>query len=183
MLRQQKSTSRFFRMSRLVRCLYRDAFIFLLVSRLPISPALHPHSYPLLGEHAQRYFRCYYMVSKNACLKRVVFTIEHDKNRTVFAGVSNQRRCGAYGASDVSVDSAPRFCKRVSLWIVCLPAEYDESFFHRFLIALVNITGQRLAIGLRRLHIQKDITESEVSREVEYQLAAFDSDPVNHGFK
>ena len=52
-----------------------------------------------------------------------------------------------------------------------------RAFFHRFSIALVNITGQRLAIDLRRLHIQKDVTESEVSREVEYQLAALDSDP------
>ena len=60
---------------------------------------------------------------------------------------------------------------------MCLPAEYDENFFHRFSVALVNITGQRLAIGLRRLRIQKDTTESEISREVEYQLAAFDSDP------
>ncbi|KAI9570610.1 hypothetical protein HD554DRAFT_358052 [Boletus coccyginus] len=48
-----------------------------------------------------------------------------------------------------------------------------------FTVALVNITGQRLAIDLRRLHIQKDVTESEVSREVAVQLAVFDSsDPV-----
>ena len=164
-------------MSRLVRFLYRDAIIFLLVSRISISHVLHSHNYPLLGEYAQRYFKCHCMVSENVCLECVVFTIHHGKNRTVFAGVSNQRRYRAYGASDVSVDSAPQCCKRVSLWTVCLPAEYDESFFHRFSIVLVNITGQRLAIGLRRLHIRKDITESEVSREVEYQLAAFDSDP------
>ncbi|KAN0093152.1 hypothetical protein V8E55_003936 [Tylopilus felleus] len=45
-------------------------------------------------------------------------------------------------------------------------------------IVLVNITGQRLAIDLRRLRIQKDISPSEVSREVEIQLAAFDDDPA-----
>ncbi|KAI9570608.1 hypothetical protein HD554DRAFT_356267 [Boletus coccyginus] len=43
-----------------------------------------------------------------------------------------------------------------------------------FSISLVNITGQRLAIDLRRLRIQKDITESEIGRVVEIQLAAFD---------
>ncbi|KAN0093155.1 hypothetical protein V8E55_003939 [Tylopilus felleus] len=45
-------------------------------------------------------------------------------------------------------------------------------------IVLVNITGQRLAIDLRRLRIQRDISPSEVSREVEIQLAAFDDDPA-----
>ena len=68
MLKQQKSTSEFFRMSRLVRCLYRDAIIFLLVSRISISPTLHPHSYPLLGEYARRYFKYHCMVSKNTLL-------------------------------------------------------------------------------------------------------------------
>lgn len=65
------------------------------------------------------------------------------------------------------------------LWIV-YSAGYDESILlHRFTVALVNITGQRLAIDLRCLHIQKDFTESEVSRVVAIQLAAFDnSDPV-----
>ena len=51
-------------------------------------------------------------------------------------------------------------------------------FFRRITIVLVNITGQRLAIDLRRLRIQKDISPSEVSREVEIQLAAFDVDPA-----
>ncbi|KAN0093150.1 hypothetical protein V8E55_003934 [Tylopilus felleus] len=45
-------------------------------------------------------------------------------------------------------------------------------------IVLVNITGQRLAINLRRLRIQRDISPSEVSREVEIQLAAFDDGPA-----
>lgn len=46
-------------------------------------------------------------------------------------------------------------------------------------MALINITGQRLAIDLRRLQvIQKDVTRSEISREVEIQLAAFDNDTV-----
>ncbi|KAI9570614.1 hypothetical protein HD554DRAFT_2170209 [Boletus coccyginus] len=63
-------------------------------------------------------------------------------------------------------------------WIVCR-AEYDESVLHRLTITLVNITGQRLAIDLRRLHIQKEATQSEVSRVVAIQLAAFDnSGPV-----
>ncbi|KAN0093157.1 hypothetical protein V8E55_003941 [Tylopilus felleus] len=45
-------------------------------------------------------------------------------------------------------------------------------------IVLVNITGQRLAVDLRRLRMQRDISPSEVSREVEIQLAAFDDDPA-----
>ncbi|KAN0093159.1 hypothetical protein V8E55_003943 [Tylopilus felleus] len=58
--------------------------------------------------------------------------------------------------------------------------EYDENmlFFRRIGIILLNITGQRLAIDLRRLQIQRDISPSEVSREVEIQLAAFDDDPA-----
>ncbi|KAN0093151.1 hypothetical protein V8E55_003935 [Tylopilus felleus] len=42
-------------------------------------------------------------------------------------------------------------------------------------ITLVNITGIRLAIDLRRLHILKEVTRSEISREVEIQMAAFDN--------
>jgi len=78
-----------------------------------------------------------------------------------------------YVASDVSADAALH-CKRVSFCIVCR-AEYDENVLHRFAVALVNITGQRLDIDLRRLHVQKDTTQSEVSREVANQLATFDN--------
>jgi len=66
-----------------------------------------------------------------------------------------------------------------SVFCIVCRAEYDENVLHRLTIALVNITGQRLDIDLRRLHIQKDTTQSEVSREVAIQLAAFEnSDPA-----
>ena len=103
------------------------------------------------------------------------------KNRTAWVDVSDQSRHQVSLTSDVAVVSTLRCCRPVSLFaFVRSPAEYDENvlFFRRIGIVLVNITGQRLAIDLRRLRIQRDISPSEVSREVEIQLAAFDDDPA-----
>ncbi|KAI9570615.1 hypothetical protein HD554DRAFT_2170210 [Boletus coccyginus] len=114
-----------------------------------------------------------------ACLFGLtIFTLRRQKSTSEFARVSRLVRSLYSHAIIFFLANTFSNILNVVTWSVLAGTPlYDVA--DKLTITFVNITGQWLAIDLRRLYIQKDVTQSEISRVVAFQLAAFDnSDPA-----
>ncbi|KAI9567340.1 hypothetical protein HD554DRAFT_2314928 [Boletus coccyginus] len=114
-----------------------------------------------------------------ACLFGLaVFTLGQQKSTSEFPHVSRLVRSLYRHAIIFYLANTFSDIFNIITWIV-FAGTPPFGFANAFTIALVNITGQRLAIDLRYLHIQKETTQSEVCREVAIQLAVLNnSDPA-----